>query len=75
MHFFGEKFVEKDFIFCKIWQIRDDGNDRDVSFKNLKPHSLVANLHRFEPQYRRERRKNSGAGIRSGRALIVFSTI
>ena len=75
MHFFGEKFVEKDFIFCKIWQIREDVNDRDVPFSNLKPHNLVANLHRFEPQYERKRRKNSGAAIRSVRALILFSTI
>ena len=75
MHFFGEKFVEKNLIICKICQIREYGNDRDVPFKNLKLHNLDANLHTFEPQYERERHKNRGIAVISARALILFSTI
>ena len=39
MHFFGEKFVEKDLIICKIWQIKEVGNDRDV---DTSPRNLLA---------------------------------
>ena len=32
MNLFGEKFVEKALIALKIWQIREDGNDKDDPF-------------------------------------------